>query len=252
MNIQEFIENYREAFGESVPLPIVFGYSNTPAEAPRNVPRCVIGAISKVREGSPLTLTAENVKCGGGGLYCGFTEMPERVPAFVSQIEHYKQTPEQVKDYVSALDIRLTEKPYLNFVRIDKVEHWDDMEGVLFWATLDVLSGLTSWAFYDNNRVDAVCTPFGSGCSNIVSWAVKEHRDGGSRCFIGMLDPSARPLVPKHELTFVVPKHRFVEMLGTMKGSALFQHAFSVVRKRINGEIQQDQTEQAKTAGNKK
>ena len=55
-----------------------------------------------------------------------------------------------------------------------------------------------------------------------------------------MLDPSARPLVPKNELTFVIPVCRFKEMLGTMRDSALFQHAFSIVKKRINGEIQKD------------
>ena len=57
------------------------------------------------------------------------------------------------------------------------------------------------------------------------------------RTFLGMFDPSARPLVPKNELSFAVPMSRFREMLATMPNSALFEHAFSVVRKRINGEI---------------
>jgi hypothetical protein len=240
MSIQEFIQTYREAFSDIAPLPIVFGYSNTPAEVPKNVPRCSIGAISKVREGSPLTLTAENVKCGGGGLYTGFHDMPERVPNFVSTVEHYKKTPEMVVEYVESLDIKKAEKPYLNFIRIDHVEHLDGMEGVLFWATPDILSGLTAWAYYDNNAIDTVYTPFGSGCSSIVSYAVKENREGGRRCFIGMLDPSARPLVPTYELAFVIPTCRFLEMLSTMRDSALFQKAFSIVRKRINGEIQTD------------
>ena len=60
----------------------------------------------------------------------------------------------------------------------------------------------TSWAFYDNNAPDAVSTQFASGCSSLVTFAVKENREGGRRCFLGMLDPSARLLVPKNELTF--------------------------------------------------
>lgn len=103
-----------------------------------------------------------------------------------------------------------------------------------------ILSGLTSWAFYDNNDTDAVSAPFGSGCSSIISFAVRENRTGGRRCFLGMLDPSARPRVPKNELTFVIPTCRFKEMLCTMRDSALFQHVFSIVKKRINGEIQKD------------
>ncbi len=35
---------------------------------------------------------AENIGCGGGKFYTGFTEMPERVPTFVSLKEKYKQT----------------------------------------------------------------------------------------------------------------------------------------------------------------
>lgn len=240
MTIKEFISAYREAFGEVAPLPIAFGYSDSPSAEIKNITRCMIGAISKVRDGEPLTLCKENVKCGGGGLYTGFTPMPDRVPVFVSQGEHYKQTPEMVKGYIDSLEIRQTEKPYLNFVRLDNIECLQGVEGIIFFATPDVLSGLTSWAFYDNNAADAVSTQFGSGCSSIVSMAVKENRDGGRRCFLGMLDPSARLLIPKNELTFVIPTCRFKEMLDTMRDSALFQHAFSAVRRRIVGEIQKD------------
>ena len=114
------------------------------------------------------------------------------------------------------------------------------MKGILFFATPDVLSGLCSWAFYDNNDDDAVCTRFASGCCSIVTFATKENTAGGRRCFIGMLDPSARPLIPKNELTFTIPMCRFKEMLDTMEQSALFQKAYSIVRKRINGEIQKE------------
>ena len=237
MLITDFLTNFKSAFGDAAPLPIVFGYSDTPAEEPSRVPRCVIGAISKVRHGEPLTLCADNVTCGGGGLYTGFHEMAERIPAFVSQTEHYKQTPQQVLDYVEALDIAPARKPYLNFVRMDHADNLDDVEGVLFWATPDILSGLTSWAFFDNNAPDAVSLPFGSGCSSIISFAVRENRAHGRRCFVGMLDPSARPLVPRDELTFVIPTSRFIEMATTITDSALFQHAFSIVRKRINQQV---------------
>lgn len=91
--------------------------------------------------------------------------------------------------------------------------------------------------FYDNDADDAVCTRFASGCCSIVTFAIQENRKNGRSCFIGMLDPSARPLIPTNELTFVIPIHRFHEMMQTMEHSALFQKAYSIVRKRINGKI---------------
>lgn len=236
--IRTFLQQYQEAFGNEVPLPIVFGYSHTPAAEVRKIPRCMIGAIRKVCSGEPLTLAAENVLCGGGSLYTAFAPMRERIPVFVSETEHYKQTPQQVKDYIHSLDIRPMEKPYLNFVRMDCLSSLDEAEGILFFATPDQLSGLCSWAFYDNNADDAVCTRFASGCCSIVTFAVQENRKQGRSCFIGMLDPSARPLMPANELTFVIPIHRFREMTQTMKDSALFREAFSIVKRRINGEIE--------------
>lgn len=238
MTLLEFIARYREAFGESTPLPVAFGYSDRAATEVRKIPRCIVGAIRKVCDGEPLTLTAGNVQCGGGSLYTAFAPMPERVPAFVAEVEHYKQTREQVEEYIGRIGIRLSEKPYLNFVRLDQLEDPDEAEGILFFATPDVLSGLCSWAFYDNNDADAVCVPFASGCCSIVTFAAKENASGGRRCFIGMLDPSARLLVPKDELTFTLPACRFKEMMQTMEQSALFRKAYSAVRKRIEGKIQ--------------
>lgn len=234
--IQTFLQRYKEAFGNAAPLPVAFGYSHTPATEEREIPRCMIGAVRKVCDGEPLTLTAGNVSCGGGSLYTAFAPMQERIPGFVSEMEHYKQTPGQVREYIRNLDIRPAEKPCLNFVRMDRLSTLDDVEGILFFATPDMLSGLCSWAFYDNDADDAVCTRFASGCCSIVTFAVQENRKNGRSCFIGMLDPSARPLVPAHELTFVIPVHRFREMVQTMEHSALFRKAYSIVKKRINGE----------------
>ena len=237
MTPQQFVEQFREAFGEAAPLPIAFWYDDVAVNKESRVPRCMIGAIRKVREGERLTLTAENVQCGGGGLYTAFRPMPERVPLFVSEVEHYKQTPDAVRAYVESLAIEQTERPYLNFVRVDALTGWDGVEAVVFFATPDMLSGLCTWAFYDNDADDAVVTKFASGCAAVVAFATTENRKGGRRCFLGMFDPSARPLVPKNELTFAVPMSRFREMLLTMADSALFQKAFSVVKRRINGEI---------------
>ena len=125
MTIQEFIIKFREAFGDAAPLPVSLAYGATPAAEVKSVPKCMIGAVSKVRYGDSLTLCADNVLCGGGALYTAFRPIPERVPVFVYEVEHYKKTKEMVKDYVDSLGITLTDKPYLNFVRVDKLSSWD-------------------------------------------------------------------------------------------------------------------------------
>ena len=237
MTPQEFIAKFREAFGEAAPLPIAFWYGDEAVNADSRVPRCMIGAICKVCNGNKLTLTSENVQCPGGALYAAFRPMPEQIAFFVSQIERYKQTPEQMYAYVESLGIEMTDKPYLNFVCVDQLVSWEGVEAVVFFATPDILSGLCTWAFFDNDAEDAIVTKFASGCAAVITFASVENRKGGRSCFLGMFDPSARPLVPKNELSFAIPMSRFKEMLTTMPDSALYQKAFSVVRRRINGEI---------------
>ena len=65
--------------------------------------------MKQVRDGKTVSLSNETITCGGGKFYTGFTEMPERVPGFVSLKEKYKKTPEMV--IVSLL--RLTVMPSL-------------------------------------------------------------------------------------------------------------------------------------------
>lgn len=235
MNVSTFIQNYTEAFGEHAPLPLLFFYSDTPLAETEKINGCFFKGLHTVRKGNPVSLNADVIGCGGGKFYTGFSEMPERVPGFVSIKERYKQTPEMVIDFIRQLDVRQTDKKYLNFVRIDQVESFDNMEGLLFFATPDMLSGLCAWAFYDNNAQGAVTTLFGSGCSNIISTAAQENRINGNRTFIGLFDPSVRPYVGANELSFVIPRCRFKTMYETMRECCLFNtHAWAKVKERIN------------------
>ena len=77
--IQKFLQTYKEAFGNAVPLPVTFGYSHIPVTEINKIPRCMIGTIRKVCEGDSLTLSADNVLCGGGSLYTAFAPMQERI-----------------------------------------------------------------------------------------------------------------------------------------------------------------------------
>ena len=234
MELKEFIQNYREAFGQGAQLPLLFGYSDTPAADTTKIGGCFFKGLQAAREGTPVALSAEVIGCGGGKLYTGFSDMPERVPKFVSLTEKYKRTPEMVADYVKSLEMPHATKPYLNFVRIDKAESLEGFEGVIFYATPDVLSGLCGWAFFDTNEPDAVVARFGSGCSTVVSMTVVENARGGHRCFLGLFDPSVRPWVGKDELSFTIPMSRFTVMMDTMRDCFLFDsHAWQRIKERL-------------------
>ncbi len=220
--IKEFIENFVEAFGSTAQLPLVFGYSDTAIAETNKIGGCFFKGLQEAREGNGVSLSAEVIGCGGGKLYTGFADMPEYVPNFVSLKEKYKLTPEMVADYIDGLELKKTSKRYLNFQRIDKMESLEWVEGVLFYANPDMLSGLCGWAFYDNNHNDAVVARFGSGCSTVVSMTVAENARQGHQCFIGMLDPSVRPWVGENELSFTIPMSRFTEMMKTMRQCFLF------------------------------
>lgn len=235
MEIKKFIENYREAFGEYAELPIVFWYSDILENETGKVNGCFFKSMSKVREGNTISLNAETIGCGGGKFYTGFTDMPEHVPTFVSLKERYKQTPEMVKSFIEQLGVPRAEKKYLHFARIDQVGSFDGLEGILFLATPDILSGLTTWAWFDNNEPDTVTTDFSSGCCGVVTLPVLENRRNGRRTFLGFFDPSVRPWFEPDVLSFTIPMSRFKEMYHTMRESCLFDtHAWGKLKERIN------------------
>jgi hypothetical protein len=72
------------------------------------VPRCIIGALAKVREGQAFAFSVDTVGCPGGKRYLGFAEnlMPD-FEYFLScgipgkmEGERYKKSPEMVKEYM--------------------------------------------------------------------------------------------------------------------------------------------------------
>ncbi len=277
MDIKQFIANFREAFGDAAGLPIAFWYSDEPIATTPKIEGCFFKGLSAVRSGSPMSLNADNIGCGGGKFYTGFAPMPAHVPNFVSLKEKYKQTPEMVLDFIARSEVPVATGKYLNFARIDTLDEiaaggrtegdgfgdfndFEGIEGLIFFATPDVLSGLTTWAWFDNNADDAVTTRFGSGCSTIISDPVRENRrqveshrtcsdgrgakeenersevnrSGGRRTFIGCFDVSVRPHLGLDELSFAIPMSRFREMYQTMRRSALFgTHAWEKIRDRI-------------------
>jgi hypothetical protein len=237
MDKELFIENFRKAFG-NYELPVGVWYSDEPFCLSEKTKGCFIRYLKPAREGELVSFDADTLSCSGGKVYTGFTEAPPFIPGFVSTKERYKEIPESVTDFIRDLNMPDKSGKYLNFVSIDKVDNFDELEGLIFFATPDVLSGLISWVFYDTNRPDAVSVPFGSGCSSIVAQTVVENQNNGQRTFLGMFDPSVRPQVESNILSLAIPMSRFRKMYHTFNESCLQgTHAWEKVKNRIeNGD----------------
>lgn len=238
MEVKTFIENIKEAFGIAGRLPVAFWYSNTPvADNIEKINGCFFKEFEKLKNGESICLSNEKVGCMGGKFYAGLAEMNEKMPNFVSLREKYKKTPEMVVDFVQNMEVPLMDDKFLNISPIDQIDSFDNILGIIFFATPDILSGLTSWAFFDNNSDDAVTTKFGSGCSAIFTETVVENSKNGRRTFLGLFDPSVRRYIEPNILGFAIPMSRFKEMYYTMRESCLFDTpAWNRVRNRINSD----------------
>lgn len=106
MDTQTFISKYRQAFGETAELPLLFYYDNEPVADTDKINGCLFKGMDTARKGEGLSLSAETIGCGGGKLYTAFAPMPEHVPGLVSQKERYKASPEDVITCIERLDIR--------------------------------------------------------------------------------------------------------------------------------------------------
>lgn len=235
MKVVTFIDNYKRAFGNKAELPLAFWYSDLPITDPNKINGCFFKSIKTVREGIPVSFSLDTISCGGGKFYVGFINMPEHIPNFVSLKEKYKRTPELMLEFLNQLETPRASKEFLNFARIDKISTFKYIEGILFFATPDILSGLATWAYFDNNDDNAVSSIFGSGCSPTITQAAIENKINGRRTFVGFFDPSVRPHIEANILSFVIPMSRFSEMYYTMRESCLFDtHAWAKIRDRID------------------
>ncbi|MDR3706267.1 MAG: DUF169 domain-containing protein [Paludibacteraceae bacterium] len=237
MKKEVFIDNFRNAFG-NYELPIAFWYSDKPVSTPQKTAGCFIAYLKSAREGEFVSLDENTISCRGGKVYTGYTEATPSLHNFVSEKERYKVTSDLVSQFINDLKISSKSERFLNFVSIDKVENFEDIEGLIFFATPDVLSGLVSWVLFDTNSPDAVSAPFGSGCSSMIAQTVVENQNNGHRSFLGLFDPSVRPHVESNILTLSIPMSRFKKLYYTFNESCLQgTHAWKKVKQRIENGI---------------
>ena len=87
---------------------------------------------------------------------------------------------------------------------------------------------------FTTGDMDCVVSPFGAGCTNIVSWPLFYQAQGVEKAVIGGFDPSARKYMKVDELTFTVSWSLYQEMLKTLPESMFNVHgAWKEVCKKV-------------------
>ncbi|MGA2824356.1 MAG: DUF169 domain-containing protein, partial [Bacteroidales bacterium] len=200
----EFLLKWEKYFGKAK-LPFVYFYSSNPGTATLvNKSKgwnCIICELAKVLKGESLAYNESGLGCGGSRRYFGYAKgLQPNFEYFLScgipgemEGERYIRTPEMVKEIMKKMQNIPSEGKYIVFKRWDKLEEPDNPEGVIFFATPDVLSGLFTLANFDQVDGDGVIAPFGSGCGSIVYRTYLENAKVTPRAILGMFDCSARP-----------------------------------------------------------
>ncbi|MGI6590927.1 MAG: DUF169 domain-containing protein [Eggerthellaceae bacterium] len=238
----EFARTWKTYFGNAE-LPITMRYADrmpahaeSPAQA-KGPHHCIIDTLNQVRKGSTIAFSKETIRCGGGMHYLGYVENFDayhaHIAKFLSETERYKETPECVRAYFNASvpEFRAP-APYCVFAPWNAPSE-EDPDLVIFFSEPDTLSGLVGLANFEHTDADGVICPWGSGCSSIVMFPYLERDREDPRAVLGMFDPSARPCVGPHELTFALPFELFKHLASRMDDTFLTTKAWERVRARM-------------------
>jgi len=241
---EKFIAGWEKYF-PGAGLPVAFWYTDQEPGgeyvAPPPGHQCMIGVLARAFRGETLRFDTASFGCAGGRRFCGF---PGEVRAGFEQFlssgipgklegERYKKTPEMVAEMFSKVPKLTAPAKYLVFRRFDKLAAADEPDAVVFFAPVEVLSGLFTLANFDEAEANGVFCPFSAGCGTIVQYPYIEKSAARPRAVLGNFDVSSRPFMPKGTLSFAVPMPKFARMVNNMDESFLITKAWENVRARM-------------------
>ena len=240
---EDLWRHFREALGlKESPLGIYYTNDKPEGTTPKEgIHGCMIGLLQNVRKkGETVYFDKDHFGCPGGAYYMGFRETPRpNIEYFLScgipgemEGERYIKTPELAREFFKKMKPRTAPATYCIFKPIEKFSGDEKPEVVVFFVPPDILSGLFTLTNYALERTDGVFTPFGSGCSAILTYPLKEAEKDQPCAILGMFDVSARPMVEKEVLTLAMSYSVFLKLLENAPGSFLETESWKKVFKR--------------------
>lgn len=238
-------KNFKERVGlRESPLGVYCSNEKPEGVSPKEgISGCIIGLLQRARKrGETVFFDRTHFGCPGGGYYMGFLETPKpNIEYFLScgipgemEGERYIKTPELAREFFKKMKPRPAPAPYCVFKPVEQFREEMKPEVVIFFGTPDILSGLFTLTNYALERSDGVFSPFGSGCSTILTYPLKEAEAAEPRAILGMFDVSARPMVEKEILTLSMPYSIFLKLLENAEGSFLKTESWKKVHQRIS------------------
>jgi uncharacterized protein (DUF169 family) len=203
---------------------------------------CVMGVIWRARKlGRPAYFHQTRFGCLGGAFYLGFLKPQlEFIARYVStgipnvlEGECYLESPAVTRRFFDTIDPRPALAPFCVFKALSQFAPPENPEVVIFFARGEVISGLHQLATFVTNDFEAVMSPFGAGCSNIVTWPIKYLEGGRLKAVLGGWDPSNRRFLQPDEITLAVPWEMFARMVQRYRDSFLTRPTWATVKKKI-------------------
>ncbi len=241
---EESWRQFYETLGlKESPLGVYYTNDKPDGVTPKEgIQGCMIGLLQNARKkGKMVYFDKNHFGCPGGAYYMGFRELPmPNIEYFLScgipgkmEGERYIKTPELAKEFFKKMKPRPAPATYCVLKPIEKFTENESPEVIILFASPDILSGLFTLTNYALERTDAVYAPFGSGCSAILTYPLKEAEKPDPRAVLGLFDVSARPMVEKDVLTLSMPYPLFLKLLGNVSGSFLETESWKKVLQRI-------------------
>ncbi|WP_316897148.1 DUF169 domain-containing protein [Pseudodesulfovibrio indicus] len=205
---------------------------------------CIMGNVWLARKkGGAAYISSEEYGCVGGAYYCSMMKPHLRfIEHYVStgyegtplHGERYMPDPDAMRTFMEEVNPREAPGKYCIFKPLSLFTDEIKPEFVIFFARPEILSGLFTQAVFTTGDVDCVVSPFGAGCTNMVSWPLYYKGKGLEKAVIGGFDPSARKFMKTDELTFTVSLDLYEKMLAALPES-MFTHEtdWKNVRKKV-------------------
>ncbi len=203
---------------------------------------CVIGLLWRARKKKAAAyFDASRFGCLGGAFYLGFLEAQlDSIACYVStgipgmmEGEKYLPSPEVSHNFFKTVSPRPAPKRFCVFKPFSSFAENETPELVVFFERPEVMSGLIELTGFVTSDFEAVMTPFGAGCSSIVTWPLKYLREKGPKAVLGGWDPSERKYLRHDELTLAMPLSIVELMLEKWQDSFLTTRTWSTIKQRI-------------------
>lgn len=173
-------------------------------------------------------ISEQEYGCPGGIVYCAMQRPHVRFIEYYVTTgmsgtpmhgERYLPSPAAMQAFLATVTPPQKPANYCIFKPLSQFAEGETPECVIFFARPESLCGLFTLTSFTVGTTDAVVSPFGAGCTNMVSWPLYYLRQGQEKAVLGGFDPSSRKYMKTDELTFTVPWSLYKKMLAAVPQS---------------------------------